>query len=123
MVTPRQIFSFAAGLVSSGTISEVQARQAAARAYYSIFLLVRDELNVDTSQTDKGVHQTVKDALFDEVSQTQSAPRYQRVALNLWPTLAVARIDADYHLNQPFPVTRGKEIVELARAIFTVYPN
>lgn len=123
MVKPKDIFSFAAGLIASGSISEVQARQAAARAYYSVFLLVREELQVDTSNALAGSHQTVRDRLQFEISTTSTPPKYLRQALNLWQSLADARIDADYKISQTFAVDRGKRCVAFAQEIFTLYPN
>lgn len=123
MVKPKEIFAFAAGLLTSGSISEVQARQAAARAYYSVFLLVRDELLVDTSETLAGSHQMVRDKLKIEVLGKTSPPKYLRQALNLWQSLADARIDADYRISQQFAIGRGQRSVQYAEVIFSLYPN
>ncbi|HEY2032685.1 MAG TPA: hypothetical protein VGH02_03255 [Rhizomicrobium sp.] len=120
MLQPKEILNFAAGLIQSAGRKEIHARQAAARAYYSVMLLVRDELEIDPNRSAGGAHAVVKEALRSALQSGRTEP-FLRTAYQYWSTLYDDRVTADYKIGEPFDLAKGDASVHRALEVFRKY--
>jgi hypothetical protein len=120
MVTPEQILIFAEALMGTAKPNELGARQATARAYYSVMLLVRKALFPPEKTPKKDTHKAVRDALTEHISKG-SADGYLIEASDVWLSLIDARVAADYEIDDSFDIKRGHVAVARARKVFSLY--
>jgi hypothetical protein len=115
MVSPEEIYNFAASLVQSNP-DEIRCRQAAARAYYSVLLLARERTGITST---KGVssHQSIYEELFRLRTKGLLETHFQE-ALNFWNTLKDMRQRADYDIRGDFKEVDAKRSVGIAKKIF-----
>jgi hypothetical protein len=117
MVRPRDFLEFARVLLASRQISEMHARQAAARAYYSVLLLIRDQLRREDEIPSRDTHGLVRSMLLEAV-QEPGADEYLTYAQKVWKTLIDNREDADYNISMHFETHRGQVSFRHAEKIF-----
>lgn len=117
MVTPQQIFEFAERLIKPDQPPELWSRQAAARAYYSVLLLVRDAVFRPDQIPSSESHALVKQELDARIAEG-GAEAFLREAQSVWKTMKEDRVVADYMISQPFDPKRAQAAVHRARIVF-----
>jgi hypothetical protein len=121
MVSPEDVYDFAAGLLQRQPLAEIDCRQASARAYYSVMLLSKTRAQV-ADEKGASSHQLIYDALFNLNSKGLLEPAYQEV-LNFWTTLKDLRVKADYHIAKDFKQADAQRSVGIAKRIFDGVKN
>jgi uncharacterized protein (UPF0332 family) len=117
MVRPQDFLEFARALLVGKQISEMHARQAAARAYYSVLLLIRDQLRREGEIPSKDTHGLVK-SMLNQAAREPGSAEYLTCALKAWKTLIDNREDADYKISMNFETHRGLVSLNHAEKIF-----
>jgi uncharacterized protein (UPF0332 family) len=119
MIEPRDFLDFAEKTLAAASGREINYRMAAARAYYSVLLLVRDELGIQDERAAGNSHQQVRVALLS-IPPDQTRP-FLRVAKQQWNSLQTERERADYRINGDFDEHKAQMSVGRARLVFNEY--
>jgi hypothetical protein len=122
MVRPRDLLDFARFLLAGKQISEMQARQAAARSYYGVLLLIRDQLRREGEIPNQNSHALVFSMLCEAVREP-GADEYLIYAIQSWKTLKRNREAADYDIDIYFETHRGHESLYRAEKIFKAFDS
>jgi uncharacterized protein (UPF0332 family) len=111
-VQAEHFLRFAEGLLNKAAQTEIDHRNAAARAYYALLHLIRPALGL----TSDASHELVRDAL--RALHTTAAPPYLREAKLHWRHLWEARIRSDYHLDASVTKATAEAAAAITRKIF-----
>ena len=98
----------------------MQARQGAARAYYSVLHLLREQLMRPGEVPSRDTHGLVKSILIDAANKSDP-DEYVVHALKCWKTLIDNRERADYNLKMDFGRHLGDVSLVHAKKVFTLF--